>query len=449
MIFEANHMKFKAILIMAALLASGIGLTAQHHSILNLNKPEREQWFTDLGLGMFIHWSFDVQLGLVISHSAVGASQDYLDRYFNELPQTFEPAHFHPEKWAREAKMAGMKYMVFTAKHHSGFCMFDTGTTDFNVMNTPFATDATKAILDAFRKEGLAVGIYFSPDDFWYMYDKKREIGRRKPGAMPSENPDLMVYNKTQMRELMTRYGTIDMVFIDGVDVSANVELARLCWELDEDVVVTRGAIETPEQTIPDQPVPSPWESCITLGDQWQYRATNENYKNAGDLIRKIIEIRCKGGNLLLNIGPDKEGRIPPEQSGPLNELALWNFINREAFENVEPWDVAGEGDVWFLKKKDQQILYLFITGEPIKYGERRELLLNSLRATRSTKVSVLGHDNKTLEYRPDVMAATTFEQTGEGLKLSVFRGQRIYNDRKWPNPVVVRVENFVRNQEE
>ncbi|MCK5341764.1 MAG: alpha-L-fucosidase [Candidatus Heimdallarchaeota archaeon] len=114
-------MKLKGIGLIAALIVCTSGLIAQHNSEINLNKPEREKWFTDLGLGLFIHWSFDVQLGMVISHSVVGASQDYLDRYFNELPQTFEPSNFQPEKWAREAKMAGMKYLVFTAKHHSGF----------------------------------------------------------------------------------------------------------------------------------------------------------------------------------------------------------------------------------------------------------------------------------------------------------------------------------------
>jgi alpha-L-fucosidase len=439
-------MKLKALAIFLASTVCIGGLIAQHNSEINLNKSEREQWFTDLGLGLFIHWSFDVQLGMVISHSVVGATQDYLDRYFKELPKTFNPTDFRPDKWAHEAKMAGMKYVVFTAKHHSGFCMFDTKTTDFNVMNTPFSTDATKEILDAFRKEGLAAGLYFSPDDFWFMYDKGREIGRRKPGGMPSDNPDLMEYNRTQMKELMTRYGTIDIVFIDGVDIPANIDLAKVCWELNENVVVTRGAIQTPEQTIPDKPLPSPWESCITLGKQWQYRPTNEIYKDAGDVIRKIIEIRSKGGNLLLNIGPDKEGRFPPEQSGPLNELALWNFINREAFENVEPWHVIREGDSWFLKKKDKNILYVFITGDPIKFGGRREILLNSVKASSNTKVSVVGHDNKTLEYSPDVNGETTFEQTREGLKLSLFRGQRIYNDRKWPNPIVVKLENVVRN---
>jgi len=140
----------------------------EENIVLNMNKPEREKWFSDLGFGMFIHWSLDVNMGMVISHSMVGASEDYLDRYINDLPGYFDPQDFQPERWARLAKMAGMKYMVFTTKHHSGFCMYNTETTDFNVMNTPFATDATKAFIDACRKEGLAVGIYFSPDDFYF-----------------------------------------------------------------------------------------------------------------------------------------------------------------------------------------------------------------------------------------------------------------------------------------
>ena len=247
-------MKFKRLFPVIALLTGFYILNAQHHTTLNLNKPEREAWFSDLGLGMFIHWSFDVQLGMVISHSVVGASADYLDRYFNELPETFEPSGFQPEKWAKTAKMAGMKYVVFTAKHHSGFCMYDTETTSFNVMNTPFGTDATREILEAFRKEGLAAGIYFSPDDFWYMYENNIEIGRRKPGSMPSGHPDLMEYLKVQIGELMTRYAPVDIVFIDGVDVAANLEIAGICWEINDDVVVTRGAMETPEQRIPDTP---------------------------------------------------------------------------------------------------------------------------------------------------------------------------------------------------
>ena len=124
------------------------------------NKPEREQWFMDAGFGMFIHWSLDSQLGTVISHSMAGASDDYLYRFVHELPSTFNPRKFNPEDWAVLAKLAGMKYVVFTTKHHSGFCMWNTKTTGFNVMNTPFKRDITREIFDAFRKQGIAIGIY-------------------------------------------------------------------------------------------------------------------------------------------------------------------------------------------------------------------------------------------------------------------------------------------------
>src|ERR1041385_4147927 len=117
------------------------------------NKPERLEWFRDLGFGLFVHWNFDSQLGVVISHSMVGASDDYLKRYVEDLPRTFNPHKFNPRDWAALAKVAGVKYVVFTTKHHSGFTMFPTATTDFNIMNTPFHRDATADVLNAFREQ--------------------------------------------------------------------------------------------------------------------------------------------------------------------------------------------------------------------------------------------------------------------------------------------------------
>ena len=159
----------KKILVLILLVANIMLVQAQEEEMLDMNKPEREQWFADLGYGMFIHWSFDVRLGMVISHSMVGASDDYLNRYVNDLPKVFNPVNFNAEKWAQEAKLAGMKYIVFTTKHHNGFCMFETNTTDFSIMNTPYGKDVTKQIVDACRKEGLAVGFYYSPDDFYFL----------------------------------------------------------------------------------------------------------------------------------------------------------------------------------------------------------------------------------------------------------------------------------------
>ena len=113
------------------------------------NRPERLEWFRDLGFGLFIHWSLDSQVASVISHSMVGASEDYLERYVKELPRSFNPRHFEPREWARLARLAGFTYVVFTAKHHSGFCMFETETTDFSIMNTPYGRDVTRELTDA------------------------------------------------------------------------------------------------------------------------------------------------------------------------------------------------------------------------------------------------------------------------------------------------------------
>ncbi len=442
-----NTLKYKIIVL---LLLVGFGQLAAQEKPLNLNRPEREQWFAGLGFGMFVHWSLDVQLGMVISHSLVGASDDYVNRYFNELPKTFDPESFNPAVWAKAARMAGMKYVVFTTKHHNGFCMYDTKTTDFNIMNTPYGKDITKEVVDAFRKEGLAIGLYFSPDDFHFLYKQGRFISRTRPESFASNNEPLKSYVKEQMQELMTQYGKIDIVFLDGMEQSGKTAVVKVCWEINPDVVVTRGAIETPEQETPNKPIPSPWEACYTFGDQWQYRPTNEHYKSANDVIQKLIEIRAKGGNFLLNFGPDKEGRFPKEQESGLNEISLWMFINHEAFGNTVPFGVTSESNVWFLKKKGENTVYAFLLEKDWPLGDRKTYDLQSVKAGNNAKISVLGQNSKVLEYHPETDPMPTIKNTKEGIEISVMRAQRIYNDRKWLNPVVVKLENvFSRNQNE
>jgi alpha-L-fucosidase len=436
----------RKLIVLVLLLLNGVFIQAQEEEILNLNKPEREQWFADLGFGMFIHWSFDVRLGMVISHSMVGASDDYLDRYVNELPNVFNPEKFNAEKWVQEAKMAGMKYVVFTAKHHNGFCMYDTKTTDFNIINTPYGKDVTKQIVDACRKEGLAVGLYFSPDDFYFLYKQGVLISRTRPEALADHNEELNEYTKKQMTELMTQYGKIDIVFLDGMSQFSKTELAKVCWEIDPDVVVTRGAIPTPEQETPDSALPSPWEACYTLGDQWQFRPTNEKYKTARQTIEKLIEIRTKGGNFLLNFGPDADGNFPPEQLGILNEISLWMFINQEAFENTVPHQPVREDNLWFLRGEEGNTAYVFILEDNWEYGESKTFQIQSLKATDKSKISVLGHNGKVLEYQPKVDPSPKFRNTASGMEITVMRAQRIYNERQWNNPVVVKIEEIANH---
>src|SRR5450759_2898477 len=145
-------------LIVSFLLSSALLLAQRDIPPGSLNQPERLEWFRDQGFGLFIHWSVDSQTGVVISHSLAGADEAYTKRFFEELPKTFNPRRFEPKDWAALAKLAGIKYVVFTTKHHSGFAMWDTKTTDFGIMHTPYKHDLTREILDAFRAQGIAAG---------------------------------------------------------------------------------------------------------------------------------------------------------------------------------------------------------------------------------------------------------------------------------------------------
>ena len=400
------------------------------------NKPERLAWFRGLGLGMFITWSLDSQLGSVISHSLVGASADYVRRFFHELPGTFNPRKFDPDAWATLAKVVGMKYVVFTAKHHSGFCMFDTGTTDFSVMHTPARRDLMAEIVAAFRRQGLHIGLYFSPDDFHFLHRQGRTISRFRPDAMPCNNPALMAHNKKQVRELLSRYGPIDIIFFDG-DPSG---LRELSWDVNPDIVVTRGAMATPEQSLLDRALTEPWEACFTLGNQWQYKPTNEEHKSGGQLINMLIETRAKGGNLLINAGPSPDGEIPFEQERRFREMGLWNFVNAEAVHDVVPWHTVNEGDVWFTKARKRATVYAIVTGSPWRYREARHVTLTSVRATAKTDVELLGQSGEVLEYRTEVRPKGRWHQNKDWLTIEVTRAQRLYNNMSWPNPPVIRI---------
>ena len=399
------------------------------------NRPERLEWFRDQGFGLFIHWSVDSQLGAVISHSMVGASDDYLKRFVTDLPKTFNPRKFNPQDWAVLAKLAGVRYVVFTAKHHSGFCMWDTATTDFNIMRTPFPRDVTGDVLRAFREQGIAPGLYFSPDDFWWLYKNGKTLQRNVPDVFPANNPGLLEHDRAQVKELLTKYGGIDVMFFDGPPEG----LRELAWQTQPRTVVTRGAIETPEQYIPGVPLEGAWEACITMGTAWQYQPQNEVYKSGGQLIGMLVETRARGGNLLLNVGPKPDGELPMEQEERLRELALWMFVNGEAIYGVRPWVITNEGGYWFTKKKDA--LYVVVR-EPWKRGEWKEVVLRSVRAAADTEVSVLGQNDRVFEYRPDVTPKSSWKQEAGGLRIRAFHAQRLQDNSRWPNPVVLKLTN-------
>lgn len=397
------------------------------------NRPERLEWFRDQGFGLFIHWSVDSQLGTVISHSLAGASDDYTNRFYNDLPKTFNPRKFHPEDWATLAKLAGVRYVMFTAKHHSGFAMWQTQSTNFGLLQTPFHTDIFGETMRAFREQGIAPGVYFSPDDFHWLWENHIDINRG-PAFDPPKHPGLLALDQAQLKELLTRYGPIDLAFFDG----AAEGLKELAWQIRPDTVVTRGAIATPEQFVPGVPLEGAWEACITMGTAWQYQPRNEIYKTGGAVIKLLYETRAKGGNLLLNVGPKPDGELPIEQEERLRELALWMFVNQESIYAVRPWVITNEKSTWFTKKKNEDTVYAIVT-DPWKRGDWKDITLRSIHTAANSEVTVLGQNDKVYEYSA-IIPKTTWKEDSSGLHIRAMFAQRLQDNSKWPNPIVLKI---------
>ena len=179
------------------------------------NNKQKEDAFRDMAFGMFIHWSLDSFIGCTISHWMCGADYPLIDKFISETPKEFNPRYFNADDISYLAKQAGMKYMCFTTKHHNGFCMFNTKTTDFNIMKTPFERDIVKEIVESFRKKNIGIGLYFSPIDFLWNYKNGNRMHFATDDVIPKNNPELMEYNKEQMSEILTNYGDVDLVFFD------------------------------------------------------------------------------------------------------------------------------------------------------------------------------------------------------------------------------------------
>lgn len=425
------------------------GGEGQKGKLVTRNQPEKLEWLRDAGMGLFIHWSLDAQLGCVISHSLVGASQDYVKRFYEELPQTLDAKSWDFDHIANLARLAGFQYAVLTTKHHNGFCLWPSRSTQFHVGNTPCGRNLVREYVEAFRRQGIKVGFYFSPEDFHFLYEQGLTITRTPLEPYPDEvTRAYRALLHMQMTELMTEFGPIDVLFFDGGESmygSDGITLQDYCmelaWDLQPQVLITRGAIPTPEQQLPGVGADMAWEGCITLGTAWQYQPTNETYKTGAHVVRLLMETRAKGGSLLLNIGPDANGVLCREQENILRELALWHFINHEAVHYTRPWVITNEDFIWLLKEKNGHAVYAVIFDQKDwDRGVRREFVLHSARATAATVVSVLGQSGELTEYRPDLNAHTIWEQQEDGLHISAMKAQRIYCGLQWRGPLVLKI---------
>ncbi|WP_026011202.1 alpha-L-fucosidase [Paenibacillus sp. OSY-SE] len=335
---------------------------------------ERLEWFKDQKLGFMMHWGTYSQLGVVeswaLSDEDAEWSRDGIDwdvdgeelkqQYF-DLNKTFNPVRFQPDVWADLAAEGGFKYLIFTTKHHDGFCMWDTKTTDYKSTgaDTPFHShkyaDICKHLFDAFRDKGLAIATYFSKADWHtpYYWAPNMERGNktwRGPSYNPKEHSELwekfVQFTHEQIMELLTKYGRIDVLWLDagwvreGSRVWQDIRLGEVVdrareqqpWLLSADRTVG-GPYEniiTPEQTIPEGPMDVPWESCITMGTSFSFRY-EDKYKPTRQLVHILLEVVAKGGNLALNVGPQPDGRLPEGAIVRMKEMGAWMKTYGEA----------------------------------------------------------------------------------------------------------------------
>jgi alpha-L-fucosidase len=357
-------------------------------------RQERTQWFRDARFGMFIHWGVYAipARGEWVKQNEKLSNEDY-----QPFVETFNPVDYNPREWARAAKKAGMKYAVMTAKHHDGFCLFDSKYTDYKSINTPAGRDLIKEYVEAFRAEGLKVGFYYSLLD-WHHPDYLVEgecvvhpmTGKEGYSNEGRDFSKYVTYMHNQVRELLTNYGEIDILWLDfscgemtGEKWEAT-KLVNMVRELQPDIVldnrlggdmhkeepeVYAGDFEGPEQVIPHDGIydelgrPIPWEACITLNNDWGY-STNDDYKSAEDVVHALVNVVSKGGNLLLNVGPDAKGNIPGWSLDILSEVGGWMALNGESIYGCGP--APFDKPEWGRFTMKNNTLYAHITGSNI-----------------------------------------------------------------------------------
>jgi len=307
---------------------------------------DRLDWFRQARFGMFIHWG-------IYAVPARGEWHLYnsgMDRNeYEKYAEEFNPVDFNPHAWAELAKNAGMKYVVFTTKHHDGYCMFDSANNDFKITNSPYGKDITAELIKAFREAGLKIGLYHSLVDWRHPHfipDPEHPDWKR--GARDFSGRKLKIYRKylyAQVEQLLSDYGKIDLLFFDYTSrfkTSAEWEgqkLLKLVYALQPEIIVNDrlcyekkpllGDYCTPEVCLPNAPVTVggkevTWETCMTLNDNWGYSAVDHNWKDASTVIQALVHCVSMNGNLLLNIGPDARGNIPKESVSILNEVGEW-----------------------------------------------------------------------------------------------------------------------------
>ena len=426
-----------------------------------------DEW-QDIKFGLLMHWGPYSQWGVVESWSICAEDEgwcarsldDYIEykRRYEGLQKTFNPVAFDPAKWASAARDAGMKYVVFTTKHHDGFSMFDTKYSDYKVTSpaTPFhanpKANIAKAIFEAFRAEGFLVGAYFSKPDWhsehywWPNFATPDRNVNYDPERYPDRWNAFVEFTHNQVMELMTGYGRMDILWLDGgwVKKRSKDEIERMYAErlgespsgfiksrvvnqdprMDELVAKARqkqpGLIVvdravygknqnylTPENRVPEKPLPYPWESCIISGGGWSF-TPNAKYMSGREGVHLLVDIVAKGGNLLLNVAPGPDGTWQQGAYDLLAEMGTWLKVNGEAIYGSRPAAPYIDGRLRLTRGKDGSRYFVYLADEK-EPGIPAKILVSAGRPADGARVTLLG-----------TSAALSWKAEGDGFVVTV-----------------------------
>ncbi len=338
-------------------------------ALANCVGGDRTEWYRRAKFGMFIHWGPYSQASVEASWPImVPKPGGITESEYRALESTFNPTRFDPHAWVALAREAGQKYMVFTTKHHDGFCMFDSAYTSYKVTRAPYGKDIVSQLAQACHEDEMPLGFYYSPPDLHHpgFRDITKPASDNWHGQ--PERPEwqsYLSYMQLQLRELLTRYGPVALIWFDGLNDQEKYDGAHVLRMIGEvqpatlvnDRLGVEGDYETPEQFIPTAiptkgvritgidpgvstllktAVPRPedfrlWETCMTINNTWAYNKNDLNFKSTRTLVRGLVEVASRGGNFLLNVGPQPDGQIQPEFQERLKAIGAWLTLNGDS----------------------------------------------------------------------------------------------------------------------